>query len=156
MSTIVYREARFPDDLRAVRDLFNEYAAAIGLNFCFQGFDEELAGLPGKYAPPDGSLWLAATTDAFAGCVAMRPLEPGVCELKRLYVRTEARGSGIGRVLANRVIEDARSAGYRVMRLDTLASMDAARSLYRSLEFVERTPYYDNPIPNVVFMERDL
>lgn len=156
MSGIAFREARFPNDLATVRGLFEEYQASIGLDLCFQGFQEELATLPGRYAAPEGSLWLAWDETDGAGCVAMRPLQGEACELKRLYVRPEHRGQGIARALAHRVIEDARAAGYRLMRLDTLGSMEPARALYRSLEFAECEPYYANPLPDVVYMERRL
>lgn len=156
MSEIAYFEASFPRDLRGVTELFREHSAAVGAEFCFQGFEEELASLPGLYAPPDGSLWVVTLEDQYAGCVAMRPLGPGICEMKRLYVRPSARGLGIGRALAHRVIEDARSAGYRLMRLDTLESMRTARALYTSMEFVECDPYKPDTVPGVVFMERVL
>ena len=126
------------------RDLFFEYAESLDVSLCFQGFDEELATLPGSYAPPRGGLWLAKQGGQAAGCVAMRPLDERRCEMKRLYVRPEFRGTGLGRRLAECAIGFARSCGYRSMVLDTLPDMEAARALYRSLGFTPCAPYYDN------------
>lgn len=143
-----------PEELARVAVLFREYAAAIGVDLCFQGFEAELAELPGKYAPPGGCLLLAQVGEADAGCVAVRPLEGReICEMKRLFVRPAFRKSGVGRSLAAAAIEFGRAAGYETMRLDTLQSMTAARSLYRSLGFRECPAYYDNPLEGVVYME---
>lgn len=147
------RAATWPADSDVARELFREYAAELGMNFCFQGFEQELAGLPGKYAPPLGELLLAETHGEPAGCVAMRPLDDGVCEMKRMYVRPAQRGAGLGRRLASRIVEIARERGYALMRLDTLSSMTPAMSLYRSLGFVECSAYYHNPLPNVVYLQ---
>jgi ribosomal protein S18 acetylase RimI-like enzyme len=144
------------DDVLTVRCLFEEYAAALGIDLCFQGFAEELAGLPGGYGPPQGRLLLALQNGHTAGCVALRPLERGVCEMKRLYVRPAYRTHGIGRVLVDRIVHEARQAGYRYMRLDTLPSMAAALGLYRQLGFREIAPYYENPIEGAVFLELQL
>jgi ribosomal protein S18 acetylase RimI-like enzyme len=144
-------------DFAAVRVLFREYAAGLGVDLCFQGFEAELERLPEMYGAPQGCLVLARAGERLVGCGALRRLDAGeVCEMKRLYVRAEARGTGLGRILAESVIAKGRSLGYAVMRLDTLAHMTAARRLYRSLGFVETAAYYDNPLPNVVYMELDL
>jgi putative acetyltransferase len=150
------REATQGPDLVAVRELFQEYAAALGVSLCFQGFDEELAGLPGKYAPPGGRLLLAASAGDSAGCVALRPSGPGSCEMKRLYVRPAYRASGLGRLLAERIIHEARNAGYQRMRLDSLPTMQAAIHLYQRLGFQEIAPYTANPVEGAVFLELQL
>lgn len=146
------RLASSPADIAQARALFEEYAASIGIDLAFQGFAEELATLPGKYAPPRGRLYLGGAPDAQA-CVALRPLaEEGVGEVKRLYVRPSARGTGLGVSLASALVRDAREMGYRELRLDTLPSMAGALRLYRRLGFVERSPYYHNPVPGTVYM----
>lgn len=131
-------------NLDAVRELFVEYAKSLDVSLCFQRFDEELATLPGAYAPPQGGLWLAKQGGQAAGCVAVRPLGGQRCEMKRLYVRVEFQGTGLGRRLAECAINFARSCDYRSMVLDTLPDMDAARALYRKLGFTPCAPYYDN------------
>lgn len=144
------------DGLKEARQLFEEYAASLGIELCFQGFDEELAGLPGSYAPPEGRLLLGIRGGEIAGCVALRPLEPGVCEMKRLYVRPAFRSHGVGRLLAEQVIGEASKAGYRSMRLDSLPSMSKALQLYRRLGFRETSPYRNNPVEGAVFLELPL
>ena len=145
--------ANLPGDLGPIRQLFRAYAASLPIDLGYQGFDGELASLPGKYAPPAGALLIARDASGAAlGCVAMRPLEDGVCEMKRLYVAAEGRGSGLGKKLALAIIEAARAGGHREMRLDTLASMASAQALYRALGFVEIAPYYASPVAGTVFM----
>lgn len=139
-----------------VRALFEEYARSIAIDLGFQHFDEELATLPGAYAPPPGRIWLADDGAGAVGCVAVRPLGGQVCEMKRLYVKRDERARGVGRRLAIAAIDFARSAGYRTMRLDTLATMTAARALYRDLGFREVPAYCHNPIADAVFMELNL
>jgi len=156
---IVIRDARERDEIGIVRAMFEEYAASLDVDLCFQHFDEELAQLPGYYAPPCGCVLLAETSEGIAGCVALRPLSTNdgdIGEVKRLYVRPVARGSGAGRALAEAVIERARAIGYGEIKLDTLATMDAARGLYASLGFAECPAYYVNPLPGVTYMSLPL
>jgi len=143
------------DHIAAARRLFKEYEASLGIELTFQGFAQEVAGLPGAYAPPGGRLLLATGAEP-AGCVALRPLDGGVCEMKRLYVRPTARGARLGRRLAETVIREARSIGYARVRLDTLPSMQEAFALYQTLGFREIAPYYATPIVGTRFMELSL
>ena len=138
-------------DFHEIADLFREYQQAIGADLCFQGFEQELATLPGKYAPPRGALFLALIDDKPVGCVALRPHDEFTAEMKRLYVRPSARKTGLGRTLAELALQEARALGYKHMVLDTLGSMREAVALYRSLGFVETTPYTENPLPEPMF-----
>jgi len=142
--------------LTQARAIFREYQESLGIDLSFQGFADELAALPGKYAPPRGRLYLAFVEGAPAGCVALRSLTDGRCEMKRLYVVPAFRGRNIGRLLADRVIADARQIGYRQMLLDSLPAMSAAQQLYRSLRFREVPPYGGRAIAGTVFMGLDL
>jgi len=144
------------EQLEMIRNLFREYEQFLQVDLCFQGFEAELAGLPGRYAPPEGALLMAMVDGAAAGCVAMRKLESGVCEMKRLYVRPLYQGLGIGRSLAITVIEKAKLAGYDTMRLDTLDKLKTSIKLYFDIGFKECIPYYKNPLPGVVYWELDL
>ena len=145
--------ARYLPELRI---LFQEYADSLGFDLGFQDFQRELHELPGAYAPPEGRMLLAECEERTAGCIALRPLDPGVCEMKRLYVRPELRGRGIGFALSRRLIREAILAGYRTMRLDSLDTMSRAVKLYRSLGFREIPPYRYNPLPGALYFELDL
>lgn len=151
--------ARSPADLDAARTLFAAYAASLGVDLSYQGFEAELAALPGAYAPPSGALLLARAAEGGEplGCVAVRPMDaPGCCEMKRFYVSPAARGLGLGRALLDAAVEAARTMGHREMRLDTLPFMSAAAALYRRAGFVEVAPYYHTPVAGTLFMARDL
>ena len=156
------KRAESSEDITTARTLMREYAEFLGEDLSFQDFEQELASLPGKYAPPSGVLllsWVPGSAGLIvqpAGCVALRKLMPGICEMKRLFVRPRSRGLGLGRLLAERIIEEARALGYKRMRLDTLERLESAVSLYRSLGFVRIPPYCMNPLPGVTFWEKDL
>ena len=143
-----------PEDLDAVRALFREYEASLSFDLCFQNFEQELAGLPGRYAPPSGQMLLAKCDGAVVGCVALRQIGEDTCEMKRLFVQPAFRGKRIGKALARAIIEEGRRIGYKSMRLDT--AMEPARSLYKSLGFREIPPYQQVPVEGVVFMELEL
>jgi len=150
------RPAAFPQDLKTVRGLLREYETELGIDLCFQGFEQELAGLPGDYALPRGRLLLAEVEGAAAGCVALRPIDSETCEMKRLYARPAFRGRRVGRALAEAIIAEARAIGYARMRLDTLPVMTEAQSLYRRLGFVDIAPYRENPVAGTRYMELEL
>ncbi|HRD67568.1 MAG TPA: GNAT family N-acetyltransferase [Candidatus Competibacter sp.] len=149
-------QAQTASDIEIVRVLFREYQRFLGVDLCFQGFEEELATLPGRYAPPAGRLLLALDGAHAAGCVALRPLDEGICEMKRLFVRPAYRGRGLGRDLAVQIVNEASALGYATMRLDTLEGLDSAMRIYESLGFRRCAPYYANPLPGVVYWERTL
>ncbi len=151
MATIV--QAKSDADVGEAQALFLEYACSLDFSLCFQGFDDELTQLPGCYAPPSGRLLLALVDGAVAGCVGLRDLGDGACEMKRLYVRPAHRGLGLGRLLAEAAITQARAIGYARMRLDTLPSMAAARVLYGELGFSDIPPYYHNPVDGAEYKE---
>jgi putative acetyltransferase len=152
-------QAETPAQIAQARELFLEYAQSLGFSLCFQNFDLELAKLPGDYAPPQGRLLLASFEGQLAGCVALHPLDPrkvdpGICEMKRLYLRPHFRGKGLGRALADRIIAEARQIGYDRMRLDTVEPvMKDAVAMYRKIGFEEIAPYCDNPIAGALYME---
>ena len=149
-----------PEELAAVRAIFQEYADSLGVDLCFQQFDEELASLPGEYAAPRGALFLASVDGEIAGCCALRPLDtadyPNAAEMKRLYVRKPFRNFGLGRQLAEATLDAAREAGYASVLLDTLDEMETARALYEELGFQEIPPYYHNPIPGAHYLKATL
>ena len=147
-------QAETPSQIAQARELFLEYAQSLGFSLCFQNFDKELGSLPGEYASPEGRLLLAEYESKVAGCVALHKLEPGTCEMKRLYLRPQFRGKGLGRVLTDRIIAEAREIGYERMRLDTVEPvMKDAVAMYRKLGFKEIAPYCANPIPGALYME---
>jgi putative acetyltransferase len=149
-------EATSPDLVDEARRLFERYAASLGFDLAFQDFAGELAGLPGAYAAPEGCLLLATVDGVSAGCVAARDLGGGICEMKRLYVLSEYRGLGLGRLLAARVVDEARRMGYERMRLDTVPAMRDAQALYERLGFRDIAPYRENPVPGTRYMELTL
>ena len=154
--TWVIRDATSATDMDAVRELFLEYQTAIGVDLCFQGFREELATLPDAYSRPRGRLLLAVDGPAIRGCVGLRPLGDTECEMKRLYVRREGRGEGLGRLLATTVLQEARAIGYRRVLLDTLPAMSEAIALYRSLGFTDSAAYCHNPIEGALYFGLEL
>jgi len=154
---VIARVAGPGAQLEAVRALFLDYAQSLGFSLCFQGFDEELRTLPGMYAPPRGRLLLAMEGDAPAGCVGLHEWDAQIAEMKRLYVRPAFRGRGLGRILTDAALADARALGYRSIRLDTIPTlMQPAIALYRELGFREIPPYRDNPIPGALYLELHL
>ena len=145
------------EDIETARHLFHEYETWLGMDLCFQSFEEEMQNLPGKYSPPDGRLYLANFDGEAVGCIALRKIGEGICEMKRLYLKDAARGHGLGKELIEKIIADGREIGYAKMRLDTYPpKMGKAVSLYESHGFRAIDPYYDNPHEGVLFMELDL
>lgn len=150
-------EVNSPELIEKTRLLFKEYEKWLDVSLCFQGFEEELKSLPGKYAPPDGRLYIVKYDNKFSGCIALRKLEDGICEMKRLYLREELRGKGIGRKLVEKIINDAKEIGYEKMRLDTIKEkMPNAVDMYERNGFVKIERYYYNPNPHTLFMELKL
>ena len=151
------RPATNSEQIETVRTLFTEYAESLGFSLCFQGFDKELAELPGAYVAPRGRLLLATVNGEPAGCVALRPMPDGACELKRLFVRPAYRSTGLGRQLMDRILAEAREIGYRQIRLDTVVGqMDKAIAIYRRYGFKEIEPHGGHPVPGSIYMEMDL
>lgn len=151
------KQAVTHDDIESAKTLFREYESWLGMSLCFQNFEAELATLPGKYSPPDGRLYLAYVEGELAGCIALKPFENDVCEMKRLFLRENARGQGLGKQLIEKLIDEARAIGYSKMRLDTFPpKMGKAVSLYESHGFHPIEPYYHNPHEGVLFMELEL
>jgi putative acetyltransferase len=154
---LIILRATSPAQIAQARELFLEYQKSIGFSLCFQNFDKELAGLPGDYAPPAGRLLLAESEGQLAACVALHKLDEHICEMKRLYLRPQFRGKGLGRILADRVIAEARQIGYERMRLDTVEPvMKDAVAMYRKIGFKEIAPYRANPMPGTLYMELQL
>jgi len=148
--------ARLPDEITVIKDLFQEYAESLNFDLDFQDFGEELETLPGKYAPPLGSLLVAKENGETVGCVAVRPLGSEICEMKRLYVKPAHRGKKVGRELAVAIIEEAKRLGYKAMRLDTVEAMKEASALYRALGFQQIDAYTYNPLPGAMYFELKL
>ncbi len=154
---LTFTQAGSPAQIIQARELFLEYAQSLGFSLCFQNFDKELAELPGDYTPPEGRLLLVEYEGQLAACVALHKLEPGICEMKRLYLRPQFRGKGLGRAVAERIIAEARQIGYRRMRLDTVEPvMKDAVAMYRKLGFKDIAPYRSNPIAGAMYMELEL
>jgi len=157
ITALQIEQATTPEQIGLARELFQEYGASLNFSLCFQSFDKELAGLPGEYAPPHGRLLIAYLDSEAAGCVALHQFEPGIGEMKRLYVRPAFRGKRVGLALANAIIEAACEIGYERMRLDTVPSeMADAVKMYQRLGFHEIAPYRANPQPGTLYLELDL
>jgi ribosomal protein S18 acetylase RimI-like enzyme len=157
VEVLTFAQAESPAQIGQARELFLEYAQSLGFSLCFQNFEKELAELPGDYAPPAGRLLLAEFETQLAACVALHKLDSGICEMKRLYLRPQFRGKGIGRAMADRIIAEARQIGYQRMRLDTVEPvMKDAVAMYRKLGFKEIAPYCSNPMAGAIYMELTL
>jgi ribosomal protein S18 acetylase RimI-like enzyme len=144
------------DHLDDVRKLFIEYQTSLGIDLCFQNYDEELKSLPGKYALPDGRLYMITIDEEIAGCIALRRFDKTRCEMKRLYIRPQYRGHHCGQLLVEKIIQEAKIIGYEEMVLDTLSSLKSAVSLYQRNGFIEVNPYYDNPLQDVLYFKLKL
>jgi len=153
---MIIKQAQTTSEIEAIRTLFRQYEELLAVDLCFQRFEEELSSLPGKYSLPEGDLLIAFDGEKAVGCVAVRKLNDGVCEMKRLFVKPEARRNGLGRKLATQIIAIARELGYEMMRLDTLVKLTEALDLYQTLGFRKTAPYYENPLPGVIYLELDL
>lgn len=152
-----FAQAETQTQINQARELFLEYAQSLGFSLCFQNFDQELASLPGDYAPPDGRLLLAEYEGSLAGCVALHKIADDICEMKRLYLRPQFRGKGLGRAFADRIIAEARAIGYKRMRLDTVEPvMKDAVAIYHKLGFKQIAPYRSNPMAGTLYMELQL
>ena len=149
-------QAETKEQIEAAKAIFLEYGSSLDFELCFQDFDKELAGLPGSYAPPEGRLFLAEFNGVIAGCIALRKLEESICEMKRLYIKPEYRGQKMGKILVEKLIDEAKKIGYKKMRLDTVPAMQAAQKLYRTIGFYQIKPYRLNPVAGAVFMELEL
>lgn len=154
MKKIAIEKISSEQDLEDVKQLFREYANFLQVDLCFQGFEAELAKLPAKYAEPEGSIFLAKVNGQPAGCIALWKLEEGVCEMKRLFVKPEFQGLGLGKQLVNILLEEAKNKGYIKMKLDTLRRLQSANYLYKSLDFIETLPYNFNPEEDIVYFEK--
>lgn len=155
-NSIKLNSIRLGENLANIKKLFIEYAESLGVDLSFQGFEEELNTLPGKYAEPEGCIILASVEDVPAGCVALRKINNEICEMKRLYVRNQFRSLGLGKKLANSIIEKARELGYEYIRLDTLPTMKRAQEMYREMGFYEIEPYIYNPVEGTRYLEKKL
>jgi ribosomal protein S18 acetylase RimI-like enzyme len=153
---ITYKISKSESDFANVKDLFLEYKNSLNLDLCFQKFHEEISDLPSQYSEPGGCVILCYENNVPIGCIALRKFKDDICEMKRLYLRREARGKGIGRIMAEKIIEKAKELGYMKMRLDTLETMKEAIALYKSRGFREITPYRYNPVKGVIYMELNL
>lgn len=150
-------EVSTPELISQTKHLFREYEKWLNVSLCFQGFEDEVDTLPGKYAPPEGRLYIVKSAEGYSGCIALRKIDEGICEMKRLFLKEELRGKGIGNILVTRIIQDAKDIGYKTMRLDTIKEkMPKAVAIYTKHGFIEIEPYYQNPNPHTLFMELDL
>lgn len=153
---LTYKISKTEQDYNDAKDLFLKYANSLNFELCFQNFEKEISDLPAQYSEPTGCIIICYEDDNPIGCVGLRKFSEGICEMKRLYLRNNARGKGIGRVLAEKIVEKAKELGYRKMQLDTIETMKEAISLYKSMRFKEISPYRFNPVKGVIYMELEL